>query len=353
MNDTEFQPEVSVIVPNDNHAALFRERLESMLNQTYPYHEPIVLDDASSGTSVEVIHESLSAVKHHFFLNKTNSGSTFLQWNRALEMAKGEPIWIAESDDIADPTLLEKPLQTFGDNDVALAYYQSLAFNTQSEVTANFIGWTDAINRHLWKHYFVMDGTSFAVNFMSIKELIPNANAVLFKRSLSISPPSLRPDFKLRGDLLLWVSIMHGRKIAYVAKALNRNRLHETTVRHLQSSVYLSECNAMTRWIVDNTQVWNSPTDLCDLRQHILGLWFGIDLEPAAPGFWFKQQPAYAILFRFCGAILIPRLLVLLPTSAWRRSLRLRTWWSLGWRSVWNKLSKQVTLSYRSKNHAS
>jgi glycosyltransferase involved in cell wall biosynthesis len=122
MNDTEFQPEVSVIVPNDNHAALFRERLESMLNQTYPYHEPIVLDDASSDTSVEVIHQSLSAVKHQFFLNKTNSGSTFLQWDRALAMAKGEPIWIAESDDIADPTLLEKPLQTFGDNDVALAY---------------------------------------------------------------------------------------------------------------------------------------------------------------------------------------------------------------------------------------
>jgi glycosyltransferase involved in cell wall biosynthesis len=124
-----------------------------MLNQTYPYHELIVLDDASSGTSVEVTHESLSGVKHQFFLNKTNSGSTFLQWDRALTMAKGELIWIAESDDIADPTLLEKPVQTFGDNDVALAYCQSLAFSTQSEGTANLIGWTDAINRHLWKHF--------------------------------------------------------------------------------------------------------------------------------------------------------------------------------------------------------
>jgi len=132
-----------------------------MLNQTYPYHEPIVLDDAASDTSVEVIHESLSAVKHQFFLNETNSGSTFLQWDRALTMAKGEPIWIAESDDSADPTRLEKPLQTFGDNDVALAYCQSLAFNTQSEVTTNLIGWTDATNRHLWKHFFAIDGTSF------------------------------------------------------------------------------------------------------------------------------------------------------------------------------------------------
>jgi glycosyltransferase involved in cell wall biosynthesis len=353
MSDAEYQPKVSVIVPNYNHAVFLRERLESILNQTYRHHELIILDDASSDASVEVIHECLSGIDYQLILNKTNSGSTFLQWDRALAMAKGELIWIAESDDIADPTLLEKLVQTFRDDDVALAYCQSLAINVQSEVTANLIGWTEAISKHLWRHDFVMDGTYFAVNFMSVKNVIPNASAVLFRRPLYVSPPSLRPDFKLGGDLLLWVSIMHGRKIAYVAEALNRYRFHATTVRRLQSSVYLSECSAMTRWIIENTGAWDSPGDLCVLRQHILDLWFSIGLEPAAPRLWFKQQQAYAILFKLYGANLIPRLLVLLPSSAWRRTLRLRTWWSLGWRSVWNKLGKQATLSRRSRNHVS
>jgi glycosyltransferase involved in cell wall biosynthesis len=353
MTNANHRPTVSIIVPNYNHAPYLKERLESILNQTYGYDELIILDDASLDNSVEIIHECLSGVDHQLILNKRNSGSTFLQWDRALAMVKGELIWIAESDDIADPTLLEKLVQTFRDTDVALAYCQSLAINEKSEVTANLIGWTDAISRHLWKHDFVMDGTYFALNFMSIKNIIPNASAVLFRRSLYVSPPSLRPDFKLGGDLLLWVSIMHGRKIAYVAEALNRYRFHATTVRRLQSSVYLSECSAMTRWIIENTEAWDSPGDLCVLRQHILDLWFSIGLEPASPGLWFKQQQAYAVLFKLYGAILIPRLLLLLPSSAWRRSLRLRTLWSLGCRSVWNKLGKQASLARRSKNHVS
>jgi glycosyltransferase involved in cell wall biosynthesis len=347
MKDSGFQPKVSVIVPNYNHAAFLRERLNSILNQTYPFHELIVLDDASSDASVEVIHECLSGIEHQLFVNETNTGSTFLQWDRALGMATGDVVWIAESDDVADPTLLEKLVQTFADHDVALAYCQSLAIDEQSQVTANLVGWTEAMSRHLWTQDFVMDGTYFAINFMSIKNVIPNASAVLFRRSLYINPASLRPNFRLGGDLLLWVSIMHGRKVAYVAEALNRYRFHASTVRRLQSSVYLSESTAITSYILDLTKAWKSPGDLCIPRQHLLDLWFSIGLEPAAPELWIKQQQAYALLLKLYGAALIPKLLGLLPSSSWRRSFRLRMWGFLGWRSVCNKLRKKMTLILR------
>ncbi|MFM7236573.1 MAG: glycosyltransferase family 2 protein [Cyanobium sp.] len=353
MSDTRFQPKVSIVVPNYNHAAFLRERLESILNQTYLDYELIILDDASSDSSVEIIQECLSGVNYKLQLNKTNSSSTFLQWDRALAMAEGDLIWIAESDDTAHPTLLEKLVHTFIDDDVAMAYCQSLAINAQSEVTANLVGWTEAISRHLWKQDFVMDGTYFAINFMSIKNVIPNASAVLFRRSLYVSPTSLRPDFKLGGDLLLWVSIMHGRKIAYIAEALNRYRFHTTTVRHLQSSVYLSECSAITQFILEHTKALECPGDLCVPREHLLDLWFSIGLEPAAPGLWYKQQQAYSTLFKLYGVNLIPRLLGLLHLSAWRRTLWLRMWGSLGWRSVRNKLGKQISLFLRTKNHDS
>lgn len=347
MTLTSFQPRVSIVVPNYNHAAFLRERLDSILNQTYPFHELIVLDDASTDTSVDVIHECLSGTEYQLLVNEANSGSTFLQWDRALALAKGELIWIAESDDVADPTLLEKLVQTFRDRHVALAYCQSLAINEQSEVTANLIGWTEAISRHLWNQDFVMDGTYFAINFMSIKNVIPNASAVVFRRSLYNSPAALRPDFRLGGDLLLWVSIMHGRRIAYVAETLNRYRFHARTVRRLQNFIYLSESAAITRYVLELTKAWESPGDLCTPKQHLLDLWFSIGLEPAAPKLWVKQQYAYAVLFKLYGTLLIPKLLWLLPSSAWRRSLRLRMWGLLGWRSVWTKLSKKLTLIFR------
>jgi glycosyltransferase involved in cell wall biosynthesis len=275
--------------------------------------------------------------------NQTNSGSTFLQWDRALAMARGDLIWIAESDDAADPTLLEKLVNPFEDDEVALAYCQSMAINSESEVTANLKGWTDAISSHLWAHDFVVDGTYFAINFMSIKNVIPNASAVVFRRSLYVSPPSLRPDFRLGGDLMLWVSMMHGRKIAYIAESLNRYRFHSGTVRRHQSSVYLSECSDITRWILDYTQAWSSPGDLCVLRQHLLDLWFSIGLEPASPESWLMHRKAYAHLFRLYGPILILRLVQRMPNSAWRQALPLRLWWSLGWRSLRSKISRWLT----------
>ncbi len=48
-------PEVSVIIPNYNHATYLKKRIESVLNQTYQDFEIIILDDKSPDNSLEVI----------------------------------------------------------------------------------------------------------------------------------------------------------------------------------------------------------------------------------------------------------------------------------------------------------
>jgi glycosyltransferase involved in cell wall biosynthesis len=42
---------VSVIIPSYNHASYLRKRIESVLNQTYPNFEIIILDDCSIDSS--------------------------------------------------------------------------------------------------------------------------------------------------------------------------------------------------------------------------------------------------------------------------------------------------------------
>ena len=54
---------VSVIVPNYNYAKFLRERIDSIIHQTYPVYELIVLDDCSTDNSVEVIENILSEIK--------------------------------------------------------------------------------------------------------------------------------------------------------------------------------------------------------------------------------------------------------------------------------------------------
>ena len=59
----------------------------------------------------------------HVIINSSNSGSAFKQWDFGVKKAKGEFIWIAESDDFAEPGFLEKALAILNKNEnVGLVY---------------------------------------------------------------------------------------------------------------------------------------------------------------------------------------------------------------------------------------
>ncbi|MEB3318404.1 MAG: glycosyltransferase family 2 protein [Cyanobacteriota bacterium] len=335
-------PRVSVIVPNYNHAAYLEERLASVINQTFQDFELIVLDDCSPDNSVEVIKHSLSDYPHTLIVNQVNSGSTFAQWDRGIHVAKGELIWIAESDDVAAADFLETLVAQLEDKQVAMAYCQSFGINEASVITAQLKGWTDHISSHLWAHDFKIDGTFFAINYMAIKNIIPNASAVVFRREHYISPYLLKPDYKLGGDLILWVSMMHGRSIAYAAKPLNYYRFHANTVRRSRSSRYLDECSSITSWILETTDAWKQPANLALLREHLASLWFSIGLEPASARNWWLHRKAYQFLYKLHGPRFLLICLSRMPASLWRIGLPLRLWWQLGSRSLRLKIRRKL-----------
>jgi glycosyltransferase involved in cell wall biosynthesis len=101
-------PTVSVIVPNYNHARYLRQRIDSVLGQTYRDFEVILLDDCSTDESRSIISEYENHPKVRIELNDKNSGSPFKQWNKGVRLAHGKYVWIAESDDYADERLLER-----------------------------------------------------------------------------------------------------------------------------------------------------------------------------------------------------------------------------------------------------
>ena len=108
---------VSVIVPNYNHAAFLHDRISSILNQSYQNFELIILDDCSTDNSLAIIEQfKEEKAVSHVILNTKNSGSTFKQWEKGLNLAKGEYIWIAESDDFADRQFLERAVEILDEN---------------------------------------------------------------------------------------------------------------------------------------------------------------------------------------------------------------------------------------------
>ena len=103
---------VSAIIPNYNHATFLKQRIDSVLNQSLSVYEVIILDDCSTDKSLDVINEYINhPLVRHVIINEKNSGSPFLQWQKGIDLAKGDWIWIAESDDYADINFLLKMMK--------------------------------------------------------------------------------------------------------------------------------------------------------------------------------------------------------------------------------------------------
>lgn len=214
---------ISVILPNYNYKKYISSRIDEILNQTYPISELIILDDASTDGSIDVIDSKIKEInKSHPKLNvkvkynKTNSGNVFSQWQEGIKMATSDYIWIAEVDDMSKSTFLETAISGFGSKDVVLSYTNTKFVNVSGGIVIK-----DTLRK-------VKD--SFRRNLM-VYNTIPNVSAVIFKNQPRlIDFLDEAKTFKLSGDWFFYLKISETGKIAYSKKALNIHRLHTDSV---------------------------------------------------------------------------------------------------------------------------
>lgn len=216
-------PKVSVIIPNYNHAAFLKQRIESVLNQTYQDFEVILMDDCSTDDSKTIIeqyraHPKISSIVY----NETNTGSTFKQWEKGIGLSKGEYIWIAESDDWCELNLLEYLVEGIEkDQDCVISYCQS--YCVQDE---NKINWVSH------DHYLsaLTDGSTFMKNRMLLYNPIYNASMVLWKRKFFPKISAEFKNYKLCGDWFFWMDLCRHGKVHTSGRLLNYFRKHENDV---------------------------------------------------------------------------------------------------------------------------
>lgn len=237
-------PKVSVIIPNYNHARFLAQRILSILNQTYQDFELIYLDDASTDNSNEVFAQFADAPQIRATLcNSTNSGSPFKQWQKGIQQATGEYIWIAESDDYAAPNFLATLVPMLDQSpQVGLAYCQSYQVDEQNHPFATMHWWTDDLSNDRWRSDFVNRGIDECSNFLLFKNTIPNASGVLIRRSALEQIPIGDSALSLCGDWLTWIRLLLHWDIAFSHQLLNYFRHHTTSVRRKTSeAVFLRE----------------------------------------------------------------------------------------------------------------
>lgn len=227
-------PKVSVIIPNYNHARFLEQRIESVLHQTFQDFEIIFLDDASTDDSKEVFSKYINHPKiSQAIFNEANSNSTFKQWNKGIDLAAGEYIWIAESDDYAALQFLEELVPILDQNqNVGLAYCQSCIVNEKDQlVSPDFCSCTDDLDLTRWSANYSNEGRNECINFLSAKNTIPNASAVLIRKAIYKSEVDRNNEsFKVAGDWFTWSKILLNSDIYFIAESLNYFRIYQGSV---------------------------------------------------------------------------------------------------------------------------
>ena len=230
-------PRVSVVVPDYNYERFMRQRLDSILNQTYQDFELIYLDDASKDAGRDVFKGYLGDPRLRGYYNEVNSGSVFRQWNKGVSCARGELVWIAEADDYAEPDFLERMVSIFDtEPGVGLAYAQS--WRVEDERKTSNLSWTDCLSPERWRHDFVGDGREECAKYLIYRNTIPNASAVVFDRRRYLDGGGAPNDFRMVGDWMAWARILRTSRIGYVAEHLNYFRTHPNTARAAACASY-------------------------------------------------------------------------------------------------------------------
>lgn len=221
-------PVVSVILPNYNHSLYLKERIESILNQTYQDFELILLDDCSTDNSREI----LFAYKDHpkvssLILNEGNTGNTFLQWDKGIRRAKGEFIWIAESDDYADSHFLEATVSALQQAPGAtMCLTGSVLIDEHSERLKRK-------SRDRWKEtgeVKIFDGKEYVKHNLAYRNYVYNASMVVFRRDIYEGLDKSFQRLRCAGDWQFWAEVALQGQVIEVRKKLNSFRQHSNKV---------------------------------------------------------------------------------------------------------------------------
>lgn len=220
-------PKVSIIIPNYNYEPFLKQRMETVLNQTLQDFELILLDDCSTDGSRALLQKySQNEKVAHTVFNEANTGSPFMQWEKGLSLVKGEYVWIAESDDFAQPTFLEECVKALDEHPTAsvAACWSQMVDQDGRSIDKGFDqikheGSTMVYGSEEYLKHNLFWGTS-----------VYNASMAVFRYDCYAKIDKDYTNYRYCGDWLFWFEMVRQGDIILIHKKLNCFRQHNKRV---------------------------------------------------------------------------------------------------------------------------
>lgn len=176
---------VLVVVPSYNHGAFIGDRVQSILDQTYPEFELHVIDDCSTDQTMDALSQ-FSDSRLTISRRKFNSGSPFTAWldaSATLGVTPFDYVWIAESDDRAEAHFLERGVRALDETTAADLYYCHSWFIDDADlIIGHSISYLNRVFPGVdWNAHWHMSGNDFIRTCLIRGMAIPNMSSALMR----------------------------------------------------------------------------------------------------------------------------------------------------------------------------
>lgn len=227
---------ISVVVPNYNYSNYLYQRVYSILNQNYKIHELIILDDASKDNSlfyIKQIEQKISEfVNVKVVVNDINSGNAFSQWQKGINLATGDYVWVAEADDYAKKNFLNEvvsPLKK--NNNIVISYADTGFIDSNGYITKNsLVDQIDILKTNHWNASYVNKGISEINCYSYLNCTIPNVSGTIIKKGNYDEIFEEAKKFHQSGDWFTYLNILNLGDISFINKTLNYYRVHGNNI---------------------------------------------------------------------------------------------------------------------------
>lgn len=301
---------VSVVVASYNHAAFLTRRMDSLVGQTYPDIEILVIDDCSADNSVEILRRYETCPKVRLILRERNGGWVIVS-NQGVDLSSGEFILFANCDDDCDPRMVERLVDALQRHPSAgIAFCRSLMVDEEDRVLGDDFTVREAKFRKRCADDTLLSAAE-ASRFLLDSCVIPNLSAALFRRRCFSEVGCLSADYRVCCDWDLFFRIVARYDIAYVAEPLNRFRQHKATIRSVTKDKVVFE--EYFRLLLGQIRALDlSSFERMRFRTHVMYLWAVHILSPSLNGVFnlpyhlggiFRRDPL-SLLFVIPGGLL-------------------------------------------------
>lgn len=219
---------VSVIVPLYNGAKFIERRLDSIIDQDLKPREIILLDDASTDNGVEIGKEILEKnnIDYKININEENVGIRN-QIINGINLSECKYIWFAEQDDYCLHNFLYNIREMFVDENVNLAYCNSIPVNENLEPIETYYN-KDLVLKN--NNDFCIESNKFVIDNLSYINTIPNISSVVFNKNALDGVEKVLEGYTVFFDWIMYLYALRSGKVSYGNKVLNYHTRHENSV---------------------------------------------------------------------------------------------------------------------------